>query len=52
MSRQNVGQRELAELSGVGHSTVSRLLHGQREPTFAVLVALSRAMGADALDIG
>lgn len=46
LARHRISQRVLARKSGVNHSTISRLLNGQRSPT---LTTVSRL--ADALDV-
>ena len=41
---KRISQRQLAQQSGVDHSTISRLMLGQRLPTLATAVRLARAL--------
>ncbi|MDQ3491925.1 MAG: helix-turn-helix domain-containing protein [Chloroflexota bacterium] len=45
LERRRLSQRQLAERSGVNHSTISRLLTGERRPTLATATKLVRALG-------
>jgi len=45
LKRRRLSQRQLAERSGVNHSTISRLLTGERRPTLATATKLVRALG-------
>jgi transcriptional regulator with XRE-family HTH domain len=38
-------QRQLAARSGINNSTISRLLSGERNPSLATVLKLSRALG-------
>ena len=44
MAARRVSQRMLGHISGVDHSTISRLLAGDREPTLGTALALIRAL--------
>lgn len=46
--RQGLTLREVAELSGISVSQLSRLEHGHRRPDWDHLVSLSRALGVPA----
>jgi DNA-binding XRE family transcriptional regulator len=45
LRRQRLSQRELARRSGVAHSTISRILLGQRQPSWATLQHLALVLG-------
>ncbi len=45
LRRLRLTQRELARQSGVAHSTISRILLGQREPSWATLQRLALVLG-------
>jgi transcriptional regulator with XRE-family HTH domain len=45
MAERGMTQRVLAQLSGVDHSTISRLLWTTRQPTLGTAVALLRVLG-------
>ncbi|HEU4572787.1 MAG TPA: helix-turn-helix transcriptional regulator [Candidatus Limnocylindrales bacterium] len=45
LRRQRLTQRELARRSGLAHSTISRILLGQREPSWATLQRLALVIG-------
>lgn len=45
LKRRRLSQRQLAERSGVNHSTISRLLTGEHRPTLATATKLARALG-------
>lgn len=47
MAERGVTQRMLAMRSGMNHSTISRLLDDDRQPTLATAVALLRVLGAE-----
>lgn len=42
---QNLTQKELAELSGIRQSNISRIENGTVSPTVATLIALAQGMG-------
>jgi transcriptional regulator with XRE-family HTH domain len=44
MKARKMTQRQLAALSGVDHSTISRLVRGERAPTLATANLLRRAL--------
>ena len=44
MTERGVSQQQLAARSGVDHSTISRLLGGQRNPSLATAARLARAL--------
>ena len=44
MAARGMSQRMLAALSGIDHSTVSRLLSGDRQPALATALALIRVL--------
>jgi len=44
MEEMKLTQRALAELSGVDHSTISRLLRTNREPQLRLAIALSKGL--------
>ena len=49
---RRLSQRQLAEKTGVDHSTISRLIRGQRMPTLRTAVLLAKALGgAEAADM-
>ena len=43
MRERRMSQRQLAALSGVNHSTISRLINGERVPSLATATRLARA---------
>lgn len=45
MRRHRMSGRALAERAGIDHSSISRLLQGERAPSLLVLDAVCRAMG-------
>ena len=45
MRERRMSQRQLAALSGVNHSTISRLINGERVPSLATATRLARALG-------
>jgi transcriptional regulator with XRE-family HTH domain len=45
MRERRMSQRQLALLSGVDHSTISRLVSGERVPSLATATRLARALG-------
>lgn len=46
MEQHGVGQRELATWARVDHSTVSRIVRSEREPSLAMAIALARGLRA------
>jgi transcriptional regulator with XRE-family HTH domain len=44
MEARSVSQRMLAHLSGIDHSTISRLLSGERNPGLGTALALIRVL--------
>jgi transcriptional regulator with XRE-family HTH domain len=44
MRERRMSQRQLAHLSGVDHSTISRLMQGERMPSLATATRLARAL--------
>jgi transcriptional regulator with XRE-family HTH domain len=44
LKARRMSQRQLAHLSGVDHSTISRLLAGDRSPSLTTAVKLARAL--------
>ncbi len=44
MRERRMSQRQLAALSGVDHSTISRLINGERVPSLATATKLARAL--------
>lgn len=44
MERRRITQRALGYRSGLNHSTISRLLRGDREPTLATVIAVVRVL--------
>ena len=55
LNARRMTQRHLAARSGIDHSTISRLLRGDRNPSLATVLKLSRALGGlppDAADWG
>jgi transcriptional regulator with XRE-family HTH domain len=49
LRERRISQRQLAARSGVNHSTICRLLRGERDPTLSTVCALARVLGWDAL---
>jgi transcriptional regulator with XRE-family HTH domain len=45
LKARRMTQRQLADRSGVDHSTISRLLSGDRVPSLATVLKLARALG-------
>lgn len=46
MEQRRMSQRALAMRSGVNHSTLSRLMAGDREPMLSTLLAVVRVLGS------
>jgi transcriptional regulator with XRE-family HTH domain len=46
LKARRMTQRQLAALSGVDHSTISRLVRGERRPTLTTATALRRTLSA------
>jgi transcriptional regulator with XRE-family HTH domain len=46
MRARKMSQRQLAFRSGVDHSTISRLVHGDRTPSFGTATKLARGLRA------
>ena len=44
MAARGMSQRMLATLTGINHSTVSRLLNGDREPSLRTAIALIQVL--------
>ena len=44
MKKQNIGQKDLAKLSGVTESSVSRYLHSDKRPRLDIIVNLAKAL--------
>lgn len=44
---RNLTQTELAELSGIGQSEISRIEGGRANPTLSTLTALARSLGVE-----
>jgi transcriptional regulator with XRE-family HTH domain len=51
MTARGMSQRMLAALTGIDHSTVSRLLGGDRQPALATALALIRVLERPRLQI-
>lgn len=47
MNGSGVGMRELAEMAGVSHTTVSRFLNGGALPDMGTLIRIEVALGTD-----
>lgn len=45
MRYRDIGQRQLAKLSGVDHSAISRILRGKHEPLLETAQKLMDALG-------
>ena len=50
-SEKNISQEELAFLSGVDRTFVSRLERGIRQPTITTLIGIGQALGVPAADL-
>jgi transcriptional regulator with XRE-family HTH domain len=48
MKARRMSARMVGARSGIDHSTITRLLHGQRQPSLATAVALLRLLAAGA----
>jgi transcriptional regulator with XRE-family HTH domain len=46
---RRLSQRQLAERSGVSHSTISRILNGTRTPSLGTAARLAKALGHDSV---
>ncbi len=44
LKEKRISQRQLAQQSGLNHSTISRLLHGDREPSLGTATKLARGL--------
>lgn len=51
MAARGVSQRMLGHLSGIDHSTISRLVAGDRQPTLGTALALIRVLERPRLQI-
>jgi transcriptional regulator with XRE-family HTH domain len=47
MRARRLSARAVGMRTGINHSTVTRLLHGERQPSLATAVALMRLLGSD-----
>lgn len=47
LKARKMSQRQLARRSGINHSTISRLVRGERSPTLATATKLANVFGAD-----
>ena len=47
LKTRNMSQRQLAQRSGVDHSSISRLIRGDRVPTLRTAMKLARGMESD-----
>ncbi len=47
LQARKMSQRQLAERSGLNHSTISRLVSGERSPTLDTATKLAHVLGAD-----
>jgi transcriptional regulator with XRE-family HTH domain len=47
MAGRHMSTRALAARSGIDHSTISRLAHGEREPSLATAVAILKVLGTE-----
>ncbi len=47
LKARKMSQRQLAERSGLNHSTISRLVSGERSPTLDTATKLAHVLGAD-----
>lgn len=45
MERKNLSQKDLAELSGITESSVSRYLHSEKRPRLDVIINFAKALG-------
>ena len=45
MAENNISQKELARMSGISESSISRYLSGELEPRMDILSNISRALG-------
>lgn len=45
MDRRGMTQRDLAEKAGVTEVSISRYVHGERMPRYAILKSIARALG-------
>ena len=52
MAERRVSARMVATRTGINHSTVTRLLHGDRQPTLATVIALLQLFGSEPLSPG
>jgi DNA-binding XRE family transcriptional regulator len=52
MEERGISQRMLALRAGVSHSSVSRLLSGDRSPSLPTAIALLRVLAVDPLAFG
>jgi hypothetical protein len=50
MHARRISTRVLAMRVGVHHTTISRLLHDNRDPQLSTVIALVRVLGTDAPD--
>ena len=44
MKKQNLGQKDLAKLSGVTESSISRYLHNDKRPRLDIIVNFAKAL--------
>jgi transcriptional regulator with XRE-family HTH domain len=47
MATRRMSTRGLAARSGIDHSTICRLTHGEREPSLSTAVALLKVLGTE-----
>ena len=51
IDRQNMTQREVAELAGIAHSTINRIINGQVYPNMSTLIAIGRVIGVNPVEL-
>ncbi|SKA69163.1 Plasmid maintenance system antidote protein VapI, contains XRE-type HTH domain [Eubacterium uniforme] len=47
MKQRNINQKQLAELSGITESSISRHLHSERRPRMDIVVNVAKALDVD-----
>ena len=52
MAARRISTRGLAARSGIDHSTICRLTHGEREPSLSTAVALLKVLGTEPMRFG
>lgn len=51
MYQKNFSSRQLERISGVSHSTITRICNGETDPTQVTMILIARALKMQVVDI-